>query len=419
MIDETSRYQLESIKENARINSSIEKLRIRLRNFIVINRQGQLIGEVKDLILEPNRQINFVVSQNYSDQSPRLFLLISKLVQKVDPSNQSVIVDINRAEIEHFPEYVTKETPDMETSDILDSSRSAHNAVNKDTSEDSDVNSIATPAVDADIFSLDLDDTSTSDVVSVSVQEQNTMQDSNVYPAADVDIFDDIFNIDLDDTSTSDIESANVQEQDIMPESDVNPIANAELFSLDLVDATLTSDVVSASVQEQSNERTIKPTNTPEVLEEEIIRLLGERLIVDRGRRKVGEVIVRKEIETRMVQVPVRREKLIVEQVSPERKQLAEIDLGLEEISAIELSEAEITGTKWTETTNSGNELTVRGEFNSPKIASLLLNAIALERRQGCKKVRVEIVVEDAERQKTYQEWADRCSSGKPTESNL
>jgi len=63
-------------------------------------------------------------------------------------------------------------------------------------------------------------------------------------------------------------------------------------------------------------------------LEEEIIRLLGERLVVDRGKRKIGEVIVRKEIETRMIQVPVRREKLIVEQVSPERKQLAEINLG-------------------------------------------------------------------------------------------
>jgi len=59
---------------------------------------------------------------------------------------------------------------------------------------------------------------------------------------------------------------------------------------------------------------------------EEIIRLLGERLVVDRGKRKIGEVIVRK-IETRMIQVPVRHE-VIVEQVSPERKQLAEINLG-------------------------------------------------------------------------------------------
>jgi len=69
-----------------------------------------------------------------------------------------------------------------------------------------------------------------------------------------------------------------------------------------------------------------------EILSEELIRLLGERVVVDRSKHKVGEVIVRKVIETRMVQVqvPVRHEKLIVEQVSPERKQLAEIDLGQE-----------------------------------------------------------------------------------------
>jgi len=76
-----------------------------------------------------------------------------------------------------------------------------------------------------------------------------------------------------------------------------------------------------------------------EILSEELIRLLGERVVVDRSKHKVGEVIVRKVIETRMVQVPVRHEKLIVEQVSPERKQLAEIDLGQEEFSGVELSE--------------------------------------------------------------------------------
>jgi len=30
-----------------------------------------------------------------------------------------------------------------------------------------------------------------------------------------------------------------------------------------------------------------EPAETPEVLEEEIIRLLGERLVVDRGKRKL------------------------------------------------------------------------------------------------------------------------------------
>ncbi|MBV9387122.1 MAG: DUF2382 domain-containing protein [Chroococcidiopsidaceae cyanobacterium CP_BM_ER_R8_30] len=137
-----------------------------------------------------------------------------------------------------------------------------------------------------------------------------------------------------------------------------------------------------------------------EVVAEENIRLLGERLVVDRSKRKSGEVIVRKEIETRMVQIPIRYEKLIVEQVGPEHKQLAEIDLGQGEISGIELDEA----------ANQSNDLTVRGSFHSPKIASLVLNAIAMERQHGCSQVRVEIVVEDLEHQRTYQEWFDRCS---------
>jgi hypothetical protein len=60
------------------------------------------------------------------------------------------------------------------------------------------------------------------------------------------------------------------------------------------------------------------------------IQLLEERLVVDLQSRKTGEVIVRKEIETQIVEVPIRREVLIVEQISPEFKQLAVIDLGQE-----------------------------------------------------------------------------------------
>ncbi len=140
---------------------------------------------------------------------------------------------------------------------------------------------------------------------------------------------------------------------------------------------------------------------------EEIVRLLGERVIVDRSKRKVGEVIVRKQVETRMVQVPIRSEKLIVEQVSPERKQLAEIDLSQGDISA----DFEFADTDSLHSTDSfDGSLTVSGEFSSPKIASLLLNAIALERNHGCKAVRVTIVVEDEEHQKNYQEWFSRTS---------
>jgi hypothetical protein len=74
--------------------------------------------------------------------------------------------------------------------------------------------------------------------------------------------------------------------------------------------------------------RPLSPTQLPaEVAQEEVIQLREERLVVDRAKQKVGEVIVRKEIETEYIQVPVQREKLIVEQVGAEPKQLAEIDL--------------------------------------------------------------------------------------------
>ena len=116
-------------------------------------------------------------------------------------------------------------------------------------------------------------------------------------------------------------------------------------------------------------------------------------------------MIVRKVIETQMIQVPVRREKLIVEQISPEHKQLAEIDLGQEEIANVDL-----TGIERLEGTYFESGLTISGEFNSPKTASLLLNAIALEQNHGCNRVRVTIAVEDESHKNKYQEWFDRCS---------
>lgn len=308
----------ESVKDHTRITTLAEKLKGKLKNFVVMDREGQLIGEVKDLILDDNRQLKIVVSRRLTtDGSSRLFLIMSKLIQKIDPSKQSVLVNMNEAEIDQLSEYVMPETPDVESSEIPSSPIiPIQSAANEST----------TPSYSA------------ADVMLTSSESQNLLDQ-------------------LNDNST------------------------------------------------------IEPADTPEVLEEELIRLLGERLIVDRSKHKVGEVIVRKVIETRMVQVPVRREKLIIEQVSPEHKQLAQIDLGEEELADIDLTEAasidnEIPSTQ----TASLDGLTVRGVFNSPKIASLFLNAIALERRHGCKEVRLEIVVEDAERQKTYQEWIERSS---------
>lgn len=135
-----------------------------------------------------------------------------------------------------------------------------------------------------------------------------------------------------------------------------------------------------------------------DVLEEEPIRLLEERLIVDRSRRKVGEVIVRKEVETRLVQVPIRREKLIVEQISPEHRQLATVDLGEGEITGVELAAA-------------AAGFTVQAEFNSLRQASQVLQALANQPDHGCQRIRIELVVTNAEQQATYQNWLQHYSN--------
>lgn len=127
-----------------------------------------------------------------------------------------------------------------------------------------------------------------------------------------------------------------------------------------------------------------------------LVPLLEERLKVEYERRKVGEVIVRKRIETRMIQVPVQYEKLVIEQVGDDSKVLAEVDLsqGLDRV--------DIPGV-------TGKPL-VSGEFKSPRTASHVLDAIAKTLRHRCKNVRIEIELEDPKLQQAYQDWLNQCS---------
>ncbi|MEH2061293.1 MAG: DUF2382 domain-containing protein [Nostoc sp.] len=275
---------IEYANGNSRTSTSLADLRKKVNNFAVFDKQGQLVGVVHDLIVDTNRRLNLVISnqanQQIADKHPYLFRLQSQKIKQIHKPTKSVFIDLNKSEIEYMPEYLETETPG---------------------------------------------------------EGNPTEQLAN------------------------------------------NQIPNSP----------------------------VEPVNLEQVTEEQIISLLEERLVIENSKRKVGEVIVRKVIETRMIQVPVRREKLIVEQISPEHKQLAEIDLGQEEIAGVDLTEVEKL-----EFTRFDNGLTVSGEFSSPKIASLLLNAIALEQNHGCKQVRVSIAVEDESHQKKYQEWFDRCSKG-------
>jgi stress response protein YsnF len=137
-----------------------------------------------------------------------------------------------------------------------------------------------------------------------------------------------------------------------------------------------------------------------DIVDREVIRLLEERLVINRSKRKVGEVIVRKEIETRMVQVPIQREKLIVEQVGDDPKVLGEIDLGEGHITGIDLSEIKVDRT----------EPTVSAEFTSVQKVSKMLSSIASQPRHGCVKIRLELVLENQELQETYQKWMETYS---------
>ncbi|MGF1675177.1 MAG: DUF2382 domain-containing protein [Rivularia sp. (in: cyanobacteria)] len=264
----------------------LQKLRSKVKNFDVVDIKGLLIGKVKDLMVDGNRQLNFVIAKiSESNNINNFWLLNGKLVDKIEPKIQRVFTRINESQLTQLPEYVEKENKVSNMTDNLN-------------------------------FQQPIDN---------------------------------------------------------KPHSEVNDLTKLEFV---------------------------------EEIEEDIILLLGERLVVERKKNKIGEVIIRKEVETRMIQIPVRREKLIIEKPGIEPQKLAEIDLGEEEISHDELrnSGVDLVGSDFE------GGLTVTGEFDSPKIASLILNAIQLEKNHGCKKVRVSILVQDEEKQQKYQEWFDRTS---------
>ncbi|NJL83932.1 MAG: DUF2382 domain-containing protein [Chloroflexaceae bacterium] len=123
----------------------------------------------------------------------------------------------------------------------------------------------------------------------------------------------------------------------------------------------------------------MRPAIEAEIPEALRVRLLEERLVVDKQRRKIGEVVIRKEVETRMVQIPVRSEKLIVEQIG---------DLHTERLAEIPLSEETVTGTQ-------GQNEGVRQEFASVDEARRFLEGIAQESPVKYWRVRIALIEED------------------------
>lgn len=278
-----NRESLPSHAEQHRLSDV--NLRTQLTNLAVLDKEGRLVGEVKDLYREANGQLNLVVLGTKSAQGSPLLFINSQFVHRVDNSAHSLFVNLNSEQIERLPRV--------------------------------------RPTVGVEPI-----ESSPAPIAETTAREAADFRGTVGNPAF--------------------LESA-------VPAED--------------------GDV-------------------------DTIRLLEERLVVDRSKRKIGEVIVRKEIETRMVQVPVRREKLIIEQVGLESRRLAEVDLG----------DIENTGVQLSEMSESQTLPVVTAECNSVQRASQLLKAIAGQSYHGCVKVRLELVLEDSQLQQTYQTWLDRYS---------
>jgi Domain of unknown function (DUF2382) len=144
--------------------------------------------------------------------------------------------------------------------------------------------------------------------------------------------------------------------------------------------------------------------NASSIVSEATIQLLEERLVVNRHKRKVGEVVIRKEIETRIVEVPIRREKLIVEQVSPKNKELLVVDLG----------ETQETDFKAAEAANTILPATVEGKFTSVDTAIKFLQAIADQSSLDLQAISVLLALKDDSAKAKYQRWLEKNSNDLP-----
>ncbi|HHP7231519.1 MAG TPA: YsnF/AvaK domain-containing protein [Xenococcaceae cyanobacterium] len=154
------------------------------------------------------------------------------------------------------------------------------------------------------------------------------------------------------------------------------------------------------AVSDQSNVNSVLNQNhePTQVLEVQQIPLLEEKLRVARHKHKIGEVIVRKQVETRMIQVPVRREKLIVERVGKNPERLSEVVIGSEKVNGFEYEALK----------NTDSLHMTKSQFLDLQTAQQLLEALGQLNSATNAKVRLEIVTDCLEAQTQHQHLCDR-----------
>ena len=133
------------------------------------------------------------------------------------------------------------------------------------------------------------------------------------------------------------------------------------------------------------------------IKESQKISLLEEKLKINRYKRKVGEVVVRKQIETYTIQVPMRREKLIVERVGQNTEQIAEVVIGESKVNGFEPVLIE-----------DDNQHITRSQYLDVRTARQLIQALTgLSSAKGAK-IRLEIISNSAQEQMEHRNLCDR-----------
>lgn len=267
-----------------------------IRGFEVHTEQNEVLGKVVDVLVDAAKHSYFLVLDIGSWLTRKRVMLLLPQFQVAESKQHLYVTGLSREQIKNLPVY--------------DESRIANYEPDQQTSARART---VTPAPTV---------TSTSTVTSapvVSSLEQPLEASPPLEASSPLEV-------------TPLAASLPVETQPLPPASAPNTTVrtvatpNRQILPTQPVTSDRSS-VVQSDIVPGSTHAHAPVSSESVTLSEETVRLLEERLIIDRKKRKVGEVIVRKAVETRLVEVPIRHETLIVEQISPERKQLASIDL--------------------------------------------------------------------------------------------
>lgn len=128
------------------------------------------------------------------------------------------------------------------------------------------------------------------------------------------------------------------------------------------------------------------------------ISLLEEKLQIDRRRQKLGEVVIRKEVETHVIEIPLRKEKLIVERQG----------VSTEKIAEVVVAEDRVNGFGFDELKKSDRLHITKSHYLSVAQAQDLLHDLGRSAYKGRTKIRIEVVTDSSEHQIKHQNMCDR-----------